>query len=249
VDGRIGNMATELDRVRDAIARAATAAGAVPSSRAISTSAPLGGGGDLSADRTLTIATFNGTQAGVVPNTSGNDPAKFLNGQGAFSTPAGGPSTGAAGSSMPLWMDGETGEDGAMGPPGVRGADGAAGAAGSPGAVGRPGVDGLDGEDGMWGPPGQPGAQGASGSPGSTGPQGSAGPIGPPGLDGEDCGGPWIIPGPQGPQGTVTDPIIGSYSPGSFTIPTGKYADLVKRLILTGSQRLTVQGTGRLRIS
>lgn len=42
---------------------------------------------------------------------------------------------------------------------------------------------------------------------------------------------------------------IGSYAPGSFTIPTGKYVVMSKRLQLTGSQRVTLQGTARLRIS
>lgn len=41
----------------------------------------------------------------------------------------------------------------------------------------------------------------------------------------------------------------GSYAPGSFTIATGKFYVMTKRLILTGSQRAVVQGTGRLRIT
>lgn len=40
----------------------------------------------------------------------------------------------------------------------------------------------------------------------------------------------------------------GSYAPGSFTVATGNYVAMVKQLILTGSQRLTMNGTARLRI-
>jgi hypothetical protein len=40
----------------------------------------------------------------------------------------------------------------------------------------------------------------------------------------------------------------GSYTPGSFTVVTGQFAMMVKSLILTGSQRVTLQGTARLRI-
>lgn len=47
--------------------------------------------------------------------------------------------------------------------------------------------------------------------------------------------------------GGANDPNVGSYAPGSFTIATGKYAMIVKRLTMTGSQRLTGVGTARLR--
>jgi hypothetical protein len=40
----------------------------------------------------------------------------------------------------------------------------------------------------------------------------------------------------------------GVYAPGSFTVATGSFAMMVKELILTGSQRLTMNGTARLRI-
>lgn len=49
------------------------------------------------------------------------------------------------------------------------------------------------------------------------------------------------------PGGGEADPAQGSYAPGSFTILTGKYAIIAKRLTLTTSQRLTVEGTGTLR--
>lgn len=44
------------------------------------------------------------------------------------------------------------------------------------------------------------------------------------------------------------DPVMGSYAPGSFTVPTGDFAQVLKRLELTTTQRVTLQGTARLRI-
>lgn len=41
-------------------------------------------------------------------------------------------------------------------------------------------------------------------------------------------------------------PVIGNQAPGSFTIADEKFAVQGKRLKLTGSQRLTIQGSGRL---
>jgi hypothetical protein len=46
----------------------------------------------------------------------------------------------------------------------------------------------------------------------------------------------------------ASDPSIGSYAPGAFTIADGKYAIMAKRLVLTGTQRVTIAGTGRLRV-
>jgi hypothetical protein len=53
----------------------------------------------------------------------------------------------------------------------------------------------------------------------------------------------WATPA-GGPGGA--DPPEGSYAPGSFTIATGKFRVMAGELQLTGSQELTVQGTGRL---
>lgn len=53
---------------------------------------------------------------------------------------------------------------------------------------------------------------------------------------------------PAGDSVSAGDPSIGSYAPGSFTIGDGQYANMVKRLTLTGTQRVTINGTGRLRI-
>lgn len=47
--------------------------------------------------------------------------------------------------------------------------------------------------------------------------------------------------------GPASDPPSGSYAPGSFTLATGRYALMAGRLILTGAQRATLQGTARLR--
>jgi hypothetical protein len=43
-------------------------------------------------------------------------------------------------------------------------------------------------------------------------------------------------------------PLLAVYAPGTFTVPTGGFGVIVKNLVLTGSQRLTMQGTARLRI-
>jgi hypothetical protein len=48
------------------------------------------------------------------------------------------------------------------------------------------------------------------------------------------------------PTATVADP---SYSPGSFTVATETYKLLGNHIKLTTTQRITVAGTGRLRIS
>lgn len=47
----------------------------------------------------------------------------------------------------------------------------------------------------------------------------------------------------------VSDPFIGAYAPGSFKIPTGKYAVMSSMLQLTGSQQVELAGTATLRIS
>jgi hypothetical protein len=49
--------------------------------------------------------------------------------------------------------------------------------------------------------------------------------------------------------GAGTDPPEGSYAPGSYTIATGKFRTAVKRQQWTTTQRLTIQGTGRLSLS
>jgi hypothetical protein len=44
-------------------------------------------------------------------------------------------------------------------------------------------------------------------------------------------------------------PQLGLYQPGSFFVPTGMYALMVKQLILVGTERVTLQGTARLYIA
>lgn len=57
-----------------------------PTARAINTTAPLTGGGDLSADRTLAVNTFGAAQSGVVPP-SGGGTTNFLRADGAWTAP------------------------------------------------------------------------------------------------------------------------------------------------------------------
>jgi hypothetical protein len=87
----------------------------VPTTRAISTTAPLTGGGDLSADRTLAISDFTGDSGsggakGAVPAPAAGDTAagKFLKASGAWAVPSGGSGTvthtgGALTSDLPIF--------------------------------------------------------------------------------------------------------------------------------------------------
>jgi hypothetical protein len=72
-----------------AVTVASTVTPGVPTSRTISTTAPLAGGGDLSADRTLTISTFTSGASGIVP-ASGGGTVNFLRADGTWAAPAGG---------------------------------------------------------------------------------------------------------------------------------------------------------------
>jgi hypothetical protein len=72
----------------------------VPTSRTISTTAPLTGGGDLSADRTLAISAFTGDSGsggakGAVPAPAAGDAAagKFIKADGTWAVPSGGSGT------------------------------------------------------------------------------------------------------------------------------------------------------------
>src|SRR3954468_22471552 len=73
-----------------------TVSGGVVSSRTISTTAPLTGGGDLSANRTLAISNFTGDSGsggakGAVPAPASGDAAagKFLKADATWAVPAG----------------------------------------------------------------------------------------------------------------------------------------------------------------
>jgi hypothetical protein len=61
----------------------------VPVTRLVSTTAPLTGGGDLSADRTLAVNQFGTAQPGVVPQ-SGGGTANFLRADGSWAAPPSG---------------------------------------------------------------------------------------------------------------------------------------------------------------
>jgi hypothetical protein len=58
----------------------------VETSRTISTTAPLSGGGDLTANRTLSVAAFSSSSSGVVPASSG-DADEYLAGNGTWKDP------------------------------------------------------------------------------------------------------------------------------------------------------------------
>jgi hypothetical protein len=83
-------MASTLSRSIEELAAIVAAGGGggggggVPTSRLINTTSPLSGGGDLSADRTLTIATNSITGRGVVL-TAPNDTAQFWRGDATWS--------------------------------------------------------------------------------------------------------------------------------------------------------------------
>lgn len=63
--------------------------GGVPTTRTISTTAPLSGGGDMSADRTLSITQFAGAAPGSVPTSLGGT-SNFLRADGTWAAPGGG---------------------------------------------------------------------------------------------------------------------------------------------------------------
>jgi hypothetical protein len=62
-------------------------------------------------------------------------------------------------------------------------------------------------------------------------------------MDAEDPEMPYVIPGPTGPQASG---VTGTYLMSSFTIPTGNFRIQILQLQMTGSNRATIQGTGRL---
>jgi hypothetical protein len=67
-------------------ATARTNLGVPPSTRLINTTAPVAGGGDLSADRTITVNNCTATVTGTVP-TPPNNTTTFLRGDCTFATP------------------------------------------------------------------------------------------------------------------------------------------------------------------
>lgn len=155
------------------------------------------------------------------------------------------------------------------GPKGDTGPPGPAGAAG--GGIGPPGRSGEDGRHFyIPGPPGQQGNTGAAGlqgeqgipgrnaeeplrplmipgPKGDTGSQGLQGLMGPPGRNAEEPARPLMIPGPTGATGAAGSSST-TYLQSSFTVATGNWRDHVKELQMTGANRATIQGTGRLSI-
>ena len=93
----IPELKDSADRLTDCIyfgdpLSASVGSGFVPTNRTISTTAPLAGGGDLSANRTFAINDFAGSVAGAVPPSLGGV-VTFLRADGAWATP---PTFGAA---------------------------------------------------------------------------------------------------------------------------------------------------------
>lgn len=124
-----------------------------------------------------------------------------------------------------------------------------------PGPVGAAGV-GIAGADGKTILPDAPeDPQDPFIVPGKDGAAGVAGGAGTPGAAGKD--GFTILPDPPEdpadpqPLGfpALPDPVIGSYAPGGFEIPSGKYVDMAGMLQLIGTQQLVGKGNSVLRIS
>ena len=212
--------------------------GFVPAIRTISTTAPLTGGGDLSANRTIAIpqATaavdgylsavdwirFNEPGPSGPPGMDGEDGAAGEDGSpggpgipGVTGTPGAPGAIGLSGIPGPPGMDGEDGEHGEDGIPGIPGL------AGLDGAPVPPGMDGEDGEPGEDGVPGIPGSAGVPGAPGTNGAQGIQGTLGMDGDTGEDGeDGPPGPPGIQGPVGaTGATGASGTSASGVFYYP------------------------------
>lgn len=174
---------------------------------------------------------------------------------------------GATGSRGQPGEPGEPGEDGQMGPPGQRGVDGAPGPTGPMGQlIFMPGDDGEQGDPGLRGPQGERGPQGAAvfmsgddgepgeagfpgqrGADGAAGATGAQGPMGPAVFLEADIGEDGPI-GPPGLPATIPPIIAEPYAPGTFSVPTGYYAQMSKNLTLVSAQRATLAGTARLRI-
>jgi hypothetical protein len=155
--------------------------------------------------------------------------------------------TGANG--LPVYVEPELPEDPVM----IPGLQGAKGVDGSNGTIGKDGavlyIEPELPEDVMM-IPGVRGQQGAQGVPGVNGVNALQLMLFEPDLLEVD-----ITPGPKGDTGNAgsngtsgASPITGSYTPGSFTIVDGTFGHMVKRLKLTGVQRGTIQGSGRLSI-
>lgn len=94
IDGRAATVHGHAES--DVTGLVSDLAAKVAATRAINTTAPLTGGGDMSGDRTLAVNTFGSAQAGVVP-ASGGGTANYLRADGAWTAPSGGPGGGVSG--------------------------------------------------------------------------------------------------------------------------------------------------------
>jgi len=150
---------------------------------------------------------------------------------------------GLPGPAGPMGAPGIMGDEGEPGPIGAPGPTGATGGSGAPGPAGI-GLPGPEGDEGPIGPPGPPGAAGQAGAVGPAGPQafaflvgeeGEPGAIGPPGATGA-----------AGPAGAAAD--YDKPETGSLSVATAKYHYTAVEHVCTTTQRITVAGTGRLRI-
>lgn len=106
--GALEDWADELVRRLSRLEQTSGAGGGVPTTRAINTTSPLAGGGDLSADRTLTVADNSTASKGVVA-TAPNDTTKFWRGDASW---AGVGLGGLQGLLMGLGTDGSLNFDG-----------------------------------------------------------------------------------------------------------------------------------------
>jgi hypothetical protein len=86
--GTTGQVLTKTSATDFATNWQTPATGGVSTARTISTTAPLAGGGDLSADRTLTINDFTTSTKGAVPSPGGTATGRVLKDDGTWAAPA-----------------------------------------------------------------------------------------------------------------------------------------------------------------
>ena len=205
-----------------------------------------GAGVTVTDSGTKTVVQIDGAPAGAgqtifLPVEDGDEGPPGPPGQRGVDGAAG--ATGSQGPMGPaVFLEAEPGDDGL---PGMPGRDGAAGATG---AQGLPGITVfMAGDDGEQGEPGFPGQRGTDGAAGSNGATGAQGPLGPAVYLEAEIGEDGPI-GPPGIPATIPTIIASPYAPGSFSVPTGYYAQMSNHLQLVSTQRATIAGTGQLRI-
>lgn len=182
-------------------------------------------------------------------------------------SPSGG-TPGVQGGIGPSGLDGEV-VDNYLLFQGQQGPTGATGSSGAPGSLGPPGLEGesLEEYSLIPGPQGAAGPQGVTGIlvveadepelplmiPGRDGTVGTNGAQGAQGVTGlliyepDEPQEPLMIRGPAGTDGAAGG-LSGTYLQSSFTVATGNWRMHIKELQMTGSNRATINGTGRLSI-